>query len=362
MLPPRVFYNASAIPRRPGGAGIYTCELGRALLAAGVPLTVAASTPQEIFGINGIETPSGALRPSWELLRAASALRQSPADVYHGPHFFVPRTSVPSVATVHDLTFFRLPRRYGLAHRLYYRYLARTARRAHRIIVPTATVASDVVRYLGYPPERIRVIAEAPRTGLTPASPESLAELRAEFALPGPYLLCLGVADAGKRAIDVVRAMPAILARRPETRLVLAGGRGPLTASLRREAGRLGLSHAVTFPGYVPDQQLPALLTGAAALIYPSLHEGFGLPPLEALACGTPVILSETPALSDVFTGVATFVPVRSPGTIATESLRLLCAPNLQAERSLAGIEFSRRFSWQRAAEETIDVYREVAS
>ena len=358
----RVFFNASALPERPAGAGVYTLELGRALAARDdIDLVVAA--PREVSFGQHLQTPPGlAGRTAWEMAGLGPATQKSEAQVYHGPHMFTPRTAIPTVTTVHDLTFHRLPRRYGFAHRRYYRYLAGTATRADRIVVPSSAVAADVVRFLGYPPERVRVVAEAPRTGLTRASDAAVASFRERYGLNGPYLAGLGTAEPGKRGVDAIRAMPALRAAFPSLILGLAGNRGWLSESLRREVARLGLGHAVRFLGYLPDEDLPAFLTGAEALVFPSLFEGFGLPPLEAMACGTPVIASNAPAMSQVLHGGAIFVPTRDPGAIAREVATLLSTPDQREGRTAAAMAFASRFSWTKAAEETVQVYRELAS
>jgi glycosyltransferase involved in cell wall biosynthesis len=357
----KVFYNASALPDRPAGAGVYTIQLARALAGSSEVELLTAVNPVHDLGV----PPAISLRnprPSWEIFQLSAALRSAAPDVYHGPHFFVPRTSVPSVATVHDLTFYRLPRRYDFAHRHYYRYLARTARRACRVIVPSPAVASDAVRYLGLEPAAIRVVPEAPRAGFEPASALEVEQLCARLGLESPYLLCLGTAEPGKRAIDAIRAMPAIRQRVPEAMLALAGNPGRLTAALHAEVARLGLADAVHFLGYVPDAELPALLTGATALVFPSLFEGFGLPPLEALACGTPVVASDAPAMSQFLGPGVRFVPTRDPAAIARQVAALLTDPALRADLSAAGLEFAARFSWQHTAELTVEVYREAVS
>ncbi|MGE0602006.1 MAG: glycosyltransferase family 4 protein [Dehalococcoidia bacterium] len=358
-----VFYNASALPARPAGAGIYTLELAAALARRNdVELLSAAPSP---YSLSNSQVRAGfpePLRPAWEWTAMSRAIATAAPDLYHGAHFFTPRAHIPTVATVHDLTFFRIPGRYDWPHRHYYRLLARTARRASRIIVPSGAVASDVVRYLGYPPERIRVIAEAPRDGLAPSSPDAIARLRASLGIEEPYLLCLGTAEPGKRAVDAIRAMPKVIEAVPGAQLVLAGNPGRLSSALHREGARLGVQHAVHFAGYVDDSDLPALLTGATALIFPSLYEGFGLPPLEAMACGTPVIASDAPAMSEVLDGAATFVPIRNPDAIATEAIRLLKDPGLRSCESAKALEFASRFSWDRAAQDTVDVYRELVA
>lgn len=357
----KVLYNASAVPQRRAGAGVYTLELGAALAARGTLDLDVLSSRDTGFG-HWLRTPrSTPRRLAWEELSLARSAVLRDADVYHGPHFFVPRSGRPSVATVHDLTFFRIPRRYSASRRAYYRHLAHTARRANRIVVPSSAVATDAVRYLGYPPEQIRVIAEAPRSGLAPADASEVARFRQEHRLDGPYFACLGTAEAGKRAVDAIRALPLLRERCPEVTLVLAGNHGPLSAALEREAARMGVSDAVRFTGYLPETDLPALLTGAVALIFPSLYEGFGLPPLEALACGTPVIASDAPAMNEVLREGVLFVPLRDPGAIARAAVTLL-EPSRRDELGARGREFVAKFSWARAAEETESVYRELVS
>ncbi len=359
----RVALDASALPARPAGAGIYMLELAAAL-AARPSLQVVAFAPRPLPGCAQQPVPPGspARRFAWQLRTLGPAAAASGAHVLHGLHFYTPRrTAMPRVTTIHDLTFFRLPRRYPLARRWYYRLIAETARFAHRIIVPSSAVAADVVRYLHLPVERIRVIPEAPRAGLRAAAPEAVADVRRRYGLEAPYLLCLGTAEPGKRAVDAVRAMPAIRERCPGTLLALAGNPGPLLGPLRREAARLGVGDAVTFLGYVPDADLPALLTGATALVFPSLFEGFGLPPLEAMACGTPVIATDAPAMREVLAGAARFVPLRSPAAIATEAVRLLQDTAWRRELAHRSLQHAAHFSWARTAELTEAVYREVA-
>jgi glycosyltransferase involved in cell wall biosynthesis len=359
----RVFLNASSLPERPAGAGVYALELLGALAAhAGVDVAVAA--PRPIPGAEHVPVPAGgpARRFAWELGGLGAAVERAGADVYHGTHFYTPRSlQVPRVATIHDLTFFRLPKRYGLAHREYYRGIARTARWAERVIVPSRAVATDSVRYLGLAAQRIRVIPEAPREDLRPASSEAVAELRARLGLEQPYLLCLGTAEPGKRAVDAIRALPLVRERHPSVVLTLAGNPGRLSKALISEAERLGVANAVKFLGYVPDADLAALYTGAEALVFPSLFEGFGLPPLEAMACGTPVIAAQAPAMDDVLAGAAIFVPVRDPGAIATAASELVGDPARRADISKKSLQLAATYSWKRVAEETVAVYLELA-
>jgi glycosyltransferase involved in cell wall biosynthesis len=345
--PLRVLLDASALPERPAGAGVYTLELARALSARDdVELRVAS--PYNTGHGAWVRTPRGAMRANtWE----QRVLGHAEADVVHGTHMAVPLWSrAPRVATVHDLTFYRLSRRYSWRRRWYYRALARLAARADRIIVPSRAVAGDVIRHLGYPPERMRVIPEAPRN-LTPRRVGPNQE----------YLLCVGTAEPGKRAVDAVRAL-AVLPEGRRPVLVLAGNEGRLSEALRGECARLGVADRVIFPGYVEDGALATLMAGAAALVYPSLYEGFGLPPLEAMALGTPVIASSAPAMTEVLGDAAPLVPVRDPVAIAHEVMRILEDGPWRDELVARGRAKAAEYSWERTAEETVAVYREVAA
>lgn len=358
---PRILLNGSAIPPRPAGAGIYTIELARAL-ARRADIDLVLASPTAVEGVAHEPSPAaGALRRSaWEQ-RTLPALLAGGFDLCHGAHMAVPlRSPVPTVATMHDLTFHRLPRRYSLQHRWYYRGLARLAARAQRIIVPSSAVASDTVRHLGYAPERIRVVPEAPRAGFAPASDGEVAAVTTRLGLEPPYLLCVGTAEPGKRAVDALRAVALLRERGISVQLALAGNAGALLPGLKREAVRLGVADRVRFLGYVADADLPALYTGATALIFPSLYEGFGLPPLEAMACGTPVIASDAPAMDEVLAGAALFTPLRDASAIATHAAALLASDSLRNEWAGRGRAHVTRYSWDRAAAETIEVYREV--
>lgn len=358
----RIAYDASAVPPRPAGAGMYTMQLAAALAERDdVELLVAA--PAHAAPSLTWTTPPGALaRNAWEQFVWPRDMQRHGADVCHGPHFAVPvRCQTPRVATVHDLTFYKLGRRYDLGHRWYYRALARTAARAERVIVPSAAVAGDVVRYLRYPVERIRVIPEAPRSGWTPATRQEIATAMARLQIEHPYLLMVGTAEPGKRAVDGIRALQLLHRRGIEATLVLAGNSGRLEARLRAEAARLGITEHVRFAGYIGDDTLRPLYSGAVVLLFLSLFEGFGLPPLEAMSCGTPVIATERPAMTEVLADAARFVPARDPAAVAAAVEAL--ATDEEARNGLAarGLEHAATYSWARAAAETVAVYREVS-
>ena len=230
---------------------------------------------------------------------------------------------VPRVATIHDLTFYRIPRRYSRLHRWYYRALARLATRAEQVIVPSQAVANDVVRYLAIRPRRPTWCTKHPGQGST--APRTRKSLRCARGWASNRPTCSALVWATPESAQSMRcARSRGFWRRHPCTLVLAGHAGRLRPALKREAQLRGLGDAVRSIGYVSDDDLPALFSGATALIYPSLYEGFGLPPLEAMACGTPVIATGAPAMSEVLADAAMFVPRRDPAAIASAAATLL--------------------------------------
>jgi glycosyltransferase involved in cell wall biosynthesis len=240
------------------------------------------------------------------------------------------------VVTLHDLVPLKRSGEYlrsGLRFRL--RYLA--VKRAVRVIVPTSVVADDAVNVLEIPADRINVIAEAAAPQFHPRSAQEVSEVRERFGLPESYLLWVG----GMRTPDP-RKRIAALARAPRTLpLVLVGPPGKWATELPD----------VILTGAVGDDELAAIYTGAHALVFPSDEEGFGLPPIEALACGTPVSVCDVPALREVLAGKAAFSAVEDLGSLVStaESLRRP-APTPPA------------WSWHDAASATWDVYGKAAS
>ena len=244
------------------------------------------------------------------------------------------RSPCPMVVTLHDLVPLKRPGEYlrtGIRFKL--RYLA--VQRADRVIVPTRAVAADVTHHLGIEPERIAVIGEAASPTLRKRSPEVVASVRERYGLPEEYLLWVGGLehpDPRKRVAELAAA--------PRTLpLVLAGPHSPWAEELPD----------VTLTGHVPDDDLAAIYTGARALVFPSDDEGFGLPTVEALACGTPVVASDVPAMREVLDGRATLVERGDlAGLLAAGEAAQRPAPDPPA------------WTWEDAARATWDVYAAV--
>jgi alpha-1,3-rhamnosyl/mannosyltransferase len=259
------------------------------------------------------------------------------ATVYHAPWIDGAKlySAVPQVVTVHDLVPLKRRDEYlrtGLRFRLHYA----AVRRAARIIVPTHAVARDASALLGIDPRRIAVIAEAPAPAMRPRPHSEVAAVRERYGVPADYLLWVG----GLVHPDPRKRIAQLAAVKRELPLVLAGPAGEWTSELPN----------VTLTGLVSDDELAALYTGARALVFPSDDEGFGLPPVEALACGTPVVASDVPAVREVLDGRATLVPAQDLEALigAAQTVARPAPP-------------PPPWSWREAAASTWRVYEDVA-
>jgi glycosyltransferase involved in cell wall biosynthesis len=313
-------------------------------------------------------------KPWFEQVAFPLACRRLNLDLAHVPYFASPLfPTVPIVVTVHDLIPLILPAYRGsLLVQLYTRLVAAAAGKAKAVITVSQASERDIVDHLHIPPERIHVTYEAAQSTFQPVEDETqLAAIRQKYALPEPYLLYLGGFDQRKNLSTLLRAFALLVNKqRPigkeRARLVIAGrlpGRdSPLFPDPRRLARELGAEERVTLTGWVPEEDKPALLSGAVAFVFPSLYEGFGLPTIEALACGTPVITSNRSSLPEVAGDGAILVEPTDVEALAEAMELLLNDHHLRAELRQRALAQAARFSWKQTAQETLAVYRKVLS
>lgn len=311
--------------------------------------------------------PAPPIFAPWGQVIMRRLIQRSGADIVHSPYYVAPYFSpAPLVVTVHDLIpldrSHRPPRD---VDRWLYPWLNRlAARRAAHIITVSRHAAAEIRTRLGVPPERLSVIPEAPAPSFRPASEAAVAEMRARLGLTAPYLLHVGINKPHKNQAALIRAVARLCREGSlgEAILVLAGPRDPRYPDPRREAEAAGIGEQVRVLGPVTDEALVALYSDALAFVFPSLAEGFGLPLLEAMACGAPVACSNRPPLTEVAgQGAPAFDPT-DPAAIAAALRPLLRDPALRAAQRTRSLGRAAEFSWARAAEQTIAVYRRVVT
>lgn len=300
------------------------------------------------------------------------ALRRIPAtanvDLLHSPYFASPLyPNVPTVVTVHDVIPMILPAYGNAMHvRAYMRLVSAAARRAQAIITVSTASKLDIARALNVPPERIHVVYNAVDRGFHPVDDErSLNAVREAHGIEGDFLLYFGGFDVRKNVERVVRAYhQARESFEQPCRLVIAGAMSlvghPLYPDPRAVIAALGLEGEVVVAGRISEDEKPLLYSAALGFVFPSLYEGFGLPVLEAMACGTPVITSNVSALPEVAGDAALLVDPNSVEAIAGEMVRLVNDASLREELRGRGLQRARQFDWEASAARTLDIYRQA--
>ena len=363
--------DATSVPARPAGAGRYTLSLVRALARVDrdhdYVVFARSHSLDELndlgpaFTVVDIGDLSRGRRYVWEQTGLPLALRRRRAALLHSPHHTLPLLSpCPRVVTVHDVTFFLLPERYPRGRRLFFQAAtARSVRGADAVIVPSHSAAADLQRVLHPPPWRVHVTHEGVDTAFRPVDPAEAAAVAERYGLPPGYVLSLGTREPGKNRSTLLRALHLLIEAGRDVHLAVVGqsgwGEGDADA-----AAALGLARRVHFTGYVDQADLPALYAGASGFVFPSLHEGFGLPVLEAMACGTPVVTSNTSSLPEVAGDAALLVEPTDAAAIAEAVGRVLDAPDLARQLTGAGRERASGFTWDACAAATLQVYRHV--
>ena len=286
------------------------------------------------------------------------SLLRANLDLIHFPHYNLPLFKPGRfVVTVHDLFPFQFPEIHsGPLPRTVNQMLMRNAvRRATRVITPSDATAQAVKRSFPEAAGRVVAIPEAADIRFNPTrSPEGEAAWQVRFGIRPPYIFYLGQWKAYKNLPTLLQAFARVLDSHPQTQLVLAGD-DPRHPEVRREASRLPQG-SVVLPGRLPESAVPDLYRGASVVLLPSRAEGFGLPVIEAMACGVPVVCSDLPVLREIANGIAVFCNPDDPEDFARAIAGVLDAPSSGARRQL-GIERAAGFSWQRSAAETVEVY-----
>ncbi len=348
---------------RSAGVHQYIHHLLLHLPEAGCRLTAFVGPGVQVPGAAAVQrsrwsTGRPAVRVVWEQCVQPFVLRRLGADLAHGPVFVAPLAApCPVVVTVHDLSFVRFPRLFRPANRLYLGALTRlSARRARRVIAVSAHAADETAHLLGVPRARIDVVYHGVDPQFRPLPAETVQRFRAAAGLPERFVLFLGTLEPRKNLVRLVEAFARL--RDPALKLVIAGGRGWYDEEVHARVEALELNDRVVFPGYVPAEDLPLWYNAAAVFAFPSLYEGFGMPVLEAEACGTPVLTSNCSALPEAAGNGALLVDPLQVEAIAAGLERLFHDETLRGELRQRGLAHAARFTWQQTAAETVAVYR----
>lgn len=379
-------------PQR-SGVGHFTAEISRALIARSVAAAAAAaggsddvesghidytlfangrpSTFPEDFSLRGRHYSSSFSHYPNRLLNAAFAFAgrplieslAGPADVLYLPNLNFMATRLPYVVTVHDLSFVRFPQYFSAKQRLWHRLVdfPRKLRGAAAVTAVSEHTRRDLLEMFSLAPERVHVVTPATDHVFEPQPEETVERVRREYGLRSPYFLFLGTLEPRKNVLGLIEAFD-LLGEDADVDLVIAGGRGWLNGDVYRRAATSPKRRRIRFLGYAAQADKPALYAGALALTYPSFYEGFGMPPLEAMRCGTPVIASHTSSLGEVVGDAGLLVNPLDPRELAAAMRRVLAEPGLRATLRARGLERAARFSWDESAARLEAIFRGVSA
>lgn len=302
-------------------------------------------------------------RTAWEYAILPRVLRRGGYSACHALGSLSPRLrDTPLVLTLHDLIYRRFPESVPWGYRTFMHAVQpRIARESERVIVPSRYVAQEVMEQLDVREDRVRVVYEGAGQNFRPVeNAEQIDSVRQRYAIRTPYIIAVARGYPHKNIAGLLRAFDLLRHEHPDVALVLVGDRYRAGASLELLARELSLTSAVIWTGFVSMSELRALYSGAVAFAFPSLSEGFGLPPLEAMACGTPVVASNRTAIPEVVGDAGLLVDATDAEEFAAALGRVVGDGNLRANLKDRGQARAATFTWRRCAAETVDVYREL--
>jgi glycosyltransferase involved in cell wall biosynthesis len=367
----RLLLDASAVPARPVGAGVYTSRLAAALDRLGeceLHLLARRGDADRWRAlapggtVHAVVPPARPARLAWEQARAPALAARLGVDVWHGPHYTIPlRLRVPAVTTIHDLTFFEHPEWHERSKVAFFRrMIPASAARAAAIVAVSGATAGAVEEVLEPAAPVLTIAHGVDHDRFRPAPPGDPADLAGidPLGVRPPYVVFVGTIEPRKAVPTLVEAFARLAGDHPDLRLVLAGADGWGTEEARAAVAASGFATRVVRVRWVPDEALPALLRQAAAVAYPSHEEGFGLPALEALACGAPLVTSAESPMAEFAGPAALLVPPGNVGALAWALNRLLTDTELAGRLRQEGPKSAAPYTWEASARLHLDAYR----
>lgn len=285
-------------------------------------------------------------------------------DLFHSPFFTIPFSiSVPAVVTIHDMVFYKFPETIDRLRRIYLRLAVHySILKSRRIIAISRSTKKDILYNFSIPDEKIDVVHLAAAPAFKPVTDKNLLWLTCKkYEIEQPFILCVGTLEPRKNLVRLIQAYSLLKKdRRIMHKLAIVGKKGWYYKQIFSEVRRLSLHEDVIFTGYVPDEDLVHLYNGAELFMFPSLYEGFGLPALEAMACGCPVITSNVSSLPEVAGDAAILINPYNVKALTEAMFEVLTDDKLRECLIDKGLERAKMFSWERCAEETIRVYEKA--
>ena len=372
----RIGLDGIPLSERKTGVGHYTFELACSLALASPSDEFEIISPLPFLSADAERSDSdpppnlrticakvNVLSKHWWTIGLPGYIKHHPLTLFHGTNYDVPlRKRCPTVLTIHDLSMLLYPdthvtRRVRRARRR----LPLMTRAATMIVTPTESVRREVCEHLHVSQSKVVAVPEAPRRSFHRLPPELTVSARRRLGIEDEFLLFVGTIEPRKNLLTLVSAFAEVLRAGPSRpQLVIVGQRGWLTNDLFASVAESGIAEHIRFTGYLSDDDLCALYSSCRAFIYPSLYEGFGLPPLEAMACGAPVIASRIPSIMEVTGTSARLVAPENTTALAQSIIDLLLNGGERQHLSSAGLRRAAEFSWERTAHLMRETYMEA--
>ena len=370
----RIGIDATALPPQPVGAGNYIIQLIRALSALDTGDELVVFVQEKGLELIGkkeclkfewviVRDLEPAARLIWEQVGFPGLVRQSKVDLLHSLHYTRPLwLPCKSVVTFHDLTFFLFPELHTRARRFFFPLAIRaSARLAQALIADSESTRQDAIRLLHIAPAKIQTAL----LGVDPTFRKiddtgQLQRIRAKYQLPEHFILYVGLVEPRKNLPGLINSYKDLVGEGIDHDLVIVGRSGWSSGAVFSQVEALGLNQRVRFTGYVDQHDLPLVYNLASLFVYPTRYEGFGLPVLEALACGTPVITTNASSLPEIVGDAGILIPPDDAGALLKAMHRVLEDPELMADLSARGMKRAKGFTWERTALQTRQVYRQL--
>ena len=367
-------FGLDGVPLREkkSGVGHYTLELARALaiLAPEHEFEIVSPGP---FSSTETSSPNlhftdaharGLKRRYWWPIGLPLYCRRASFALFHGTNFDLPYwTTCPTVLTIHDLSLLLFPQTHQehLVRRAR-RTLPLMARKATAIITPSKTVKREVCEHLGVSEDKVFAIPEAARSCFYPTSSSETEPVRQRLGIQPAFILFVGTVEPRKNLMTLARAFERIARTHPKLQLVIAGQKGWLSDDLMAYLEGSEIRDRVLFTGHLSDDDLRVLYSSCRVFVYPSLYEGFGLPLLEAMACGAPVVTSNRGSIVETVGNAARLISPTDSDDLAQAITTLLNDAREREHLSALGLEHAKKFSWERTAAATWEVYQKALS
>jgi glycosyltransferase involved in cell wall biosynthesis len=379
----RIGIDYTAAVRQGGGIGRYTRNLIRSLsdldaenqykllVAGGWGEGDGLGAWPTNFSVRGVPLSDRWMHIVWQRLRLPVPVQAitGSLDLFHSPDFVLPPTAgVPTILTVHDLSFLRVPQFFVPGFREYLEgAVTRSVRRARHILADSESTRRDLIELMAVEPARLSVLYPGVEARFRQVRDATvLGQVRARYELPDRFVLGLGTLQPRKNFDGLIEAFRRLVVERGEDpgisglHLVIIGGKGWMCEEMLARVEHVGLGRLVHFLGFAADEDLPALYSLASVFAFPSWYEGFGLPVLESMACGTPVVAADNSSLPEAVGNAGLMVDAGEPVALADALGRILRESELRKRLVVAGWEQARRFTWEDAGKQLLQVYEGI--